>query len=195
MNKNRNYFLSDAEFDSLFNDEIRALSYVHWTPIEVAYKALDWLDVKSTDKVLDIGSGVGKFCIIAGHASRAQFTGVELRKSFIEVASDMAKKLGIENVSFINADINTINFKDYDAFYYYNPFCEMLSEKVLIDNQITYSRESHRAYEDYVYDQLQQLPKGTKIVTYCSPQFIMPPDYDLSELYFEGTLSLWVRSR
>lgn len=143
--------------------------------------------------MLDIGSGVGKFCLTAGQLSNAQFTGVELRQSFVDVSNELKQKIKSSNVNFICTDIKQIDFRDYTAFYFYNPFCEMLSEKVLIDDQVSYSRDGHRSYEDYVYDQLAQMPVGTKIVTYCSPQFIMPPDYELRELYFEGTLSLWTK--
>lgn len=188
-------FSADSNFDRQYPDQIRALSYVHWTPIEVALKALDWLDLKGNDHVLDIGSGVGKFCIVAGHSSNAQFTGVELRQEFVDISILLAQKLEVRNVQFICSDINQIDFTQHTAFYYYNPFCELLSEKVLIDNQLTFSREKHRAYEDYVFDQLNKMPLGTKMVMYCSPQFIMPPDYDLKELYFEGTLTLWERTR
>ena len=162
--------------------------------MEVALKAVEWLDLTSKDNVLDIGSGVGKFCLLGAQAVHAKFTGVELRKEFVEIASSLVTKLKLPNAHFICSDIKEINFSDYSAFYFYNPFCEMLSETVLIDEQITFSRDKHREYEDFIFEQLETLPIGTKIITYCSPQFVLPVTYNLKDLYFEGTLSLWEKT-
>lgn len=187
-------FGSDALFDSQYPVHAKELSFIHWSPMEVVLKAVDWLDVKQSTKVLDIGSGVGKFCMVGAQASNAHFFGIELRSEFVEISRSLAKKLKLKNAHFIHADVTKIDFSEYDAFYYYNPFCEMLSEKTLIDEQITFSRERHRAHEDYVLQQLERCKKGTKIVLYCSSEFALPSSYQLRDLYFDGTLSLWEKT-
>src|SRR3954452_18195742 len=55
----------DAEFDRLFPDELRDRSYLHWTPVEVAVRAAELLAPSPRGiRVLDVGAGVGKLCLI-----------------------------------------------------------------------------------------------------------------------------------
>src|SRR5436305_754412 len=58
-------FRNDKAFDQLYPEHIRKLSQLHWTPVDIASKAADFLAIPCA-RVLDIGSGVGKFCLAAG---------------------------------------------------------------------------------------------------------------------------------
>ena len=182
---------TDDQFDLIYKDEFKRFSTVHWTPIEVALLAIKWLELNEDSKVLDIGSGIGKFCTIGVLATEAHFTGVELRESLVNEAIRVKDKLGLKDVEFLNNDIKSIDFKDYKGFYYYNPFCEYLSIEENIDDSITFSQENFRQYEDYVIDQFANLSKGTKVVTYFAPHFAFPSSYELKDMFFDGTLALW----
>ena len=54
---------SDNQFNHLYPASINKLARGHWTPIEVAWKAASFLAIENGVKILDIGSGVGKFWV------------------------------------------------------------------------------------------------------------------------------------
>ncbi len=60
----QNLNVDDEEFNSIYPDDIRELSDKHWTPVAVAKTAATYLVNRPGVKVLDIGSGVRKFCVI-----------------------------------------------------------------------------------------------------------------------------------
>lgn len=188
-------YRTDSSFDAIFPKAVQKHSFIHWTPIEIFETAFDWLELKESSHLLDIGSGAGKFCALAGMRSKAQFTGVEMRPDLVQVARKTARKLHLSNVSFIEADVTTIDFSSFTHFYYYNPFCEFLAEFDHIDDRISFDAEAFRKYEDYVIDQFELQPIGTRIVTYCSESFTFPASYELRDLLYDGKLALWVKTK
>ena len=82
--------LTDLEFDRVYPSWVRRLSDMHWTPVEVARRAAALLAVDPTTRVLDVGSGVGKFCLIGALTTRATFVGIEQRENLVTVARDTA---------------------------------------------------------------------------------------------------------
>jgi 16S rRNA A1518/A1519 N6-dimethyltransferase RsmA/KsgA/DIM1 with predicted DNA glycosylase/AP lyase activity len=184
---------NDKAFEEVLKKSVQGHSYIHWTPVDVIKSAVDWLGTGSKNKVLDIGSGVGKFCLIGAMNSRAHFTGVETRQNLVEEANHLKKELDLSNVDFIHSDITEVDFKEFTSFYFYNPFCEHMAVSGGIDEQITFDEEAFYKYQDYVADQLIKTPKGTKLVKYCSPDFDISMDFDLTDMYFEGLLQLWVK--
>jgi len=183
----------DTAFENVLSKSVQGHSYIHWTPIEVIQMAVHWLGTESQNKILDIGSGVGKFCIIGGMNSRAHFTGVEKRKNLVEQANKLRSDLALTNVQFIHSDITKIDFSDFTSFYFYNPFCEHMALSGGIDDQIQFDEDAFYAYQDFVEEQLKRTPKGTKLVKYCSPDFDISMDFDLADMYFEGQLQLWIK--
>ena len=63
----KNWFASDKIFNSLYPKPIQEVAEKHWTPLEVAKKAAAFLATSPDVKILDIGSGSGKFCLTAAH--------------------------------------------------------------------------------------------------------------------------------
>lgn len=183
----------DTAFENALKKTVQGHSYIHWTPIEVIKTAVDWLGTESDNMILDIGSGVGKFCIIGAMNSRAHFIGVETRENLVEEAIHLKKELKLENVDFIHSDIKEIDFKEFTSFYFYNPFCEHMALHSGIDEQIQFNEDAFYKYQDFVSDQLKQTSKGTKIVKYCSSDFDISTDFDLQDMYFEGLLQLWIK--
>ena len=184
---------TDAVFDAALKKSVQGHSYIHWTPIEVILAAVDWLGTDSDNRILDIGSGVGKFCIIGAINSSAHFTGIEIRENLVNQANALKTKLKLTNAEFIHADIKEIDFKHYTSFYFYNPFCEHMAVSGSIDTQIQFDEDAYYRYQDFVIDQLKKTPKGTKLVKYCSHELDVSMDFDLHDMYFEGLLQLWVK--
>lgn len=163
--------------------------------MEIIETAVDWLQLDANAHVLDIGSGAGKFCVVAANRSKARFTGVEMRKDLVRSANALKNRVGVNAVNFLQADITRIDFKEFTHFYYYNPFCEYIAEFDRIDDTIQYDPDSFRRLEDYVIDQFAQLPKGTRVVTYCSETFPFPASFELKDLLYDGKLALWVKTK
>ena len=132
-----NIDIEDHLFNTLYPLRIKKLSERHWTSVEVAKLAADYLVDKPNCKVLDIGSGAGKFCLIGAASTKGRFYGVEQRESLVKLSQRIAKKHNVNNVEFIHSNIKEISFSDYDAFYFYNPFYENIDDSLLIDNKIT----------------------------------------------------------
>src|SRR5688572_12578412 len=114
-----NINIEDSEFNTLYPDEIKELSKRYWTPVEVARAAAEFLVDKPNRKVLDIGSGAGKFCLVGATATNGKFYGVEQRKSLVDLSKKIAEDHNIKNVGFIHSNITQIPFSDFEAFYFY----------------------------------------------------------------------------
>src|SRR5437867_10873273 len=145
------WFENDSAFNELYPESIQQMARRHWTPLQVAKKASAFLRTKPGDKILDIGSGVGKFCLIAGFFNPdIQLTGVEQRHYLAEQANEVLQKLQLKNVHFINSNITTISFRNFDHFYYYNSFYEHIAGAEKIDEDLPYSVELFEEYSYYL---------------------------------------------
>lgn len=191
--------LRDDEFDSIYPPEVRALSRVHWTPAAIARRAAKFLVTKPGTKVLDIGCGPGKFCIVGALSTPGQFTGVEQRENLVQVARTVLFKAKIWNARIMQANITEVDFSRYDAFYLFNPFMENLLDHERIDDAFELSDALYRRYTDYVARQLAVAPLGTRIATYCNSEVpvgyssietLQPDHFDLPD-----TLRFWKKCR
>jgi hypothetical protein len=186
-------FSTDAAFDSIYPKHFELMSQNHWTPLAVARKAASLLDIKGA-KVLDIGSGIGKFCLIGGHLNPdCTFFGIEQRQELVHCADNAKDDLGLENVHFIHANMTQVNFQEFDHFYFYNSFYENIDQLNAIDNNIETSFSLYTYYTLYLRTVLNQMPSGTRVVTYQSEGEVIPSTYKLAEHSFNTLLRLWVR--
>ena len=77
------FFNDDLHFNQLFPKNIQAKAARHWTPLEVAKTAADFLAPHNDVHVLDIGSGIGKFCLAAAyHKPKDVFLCCRAKKAF-----------------------------------------------------------------------------------------------------------------
>jgi len=90
-------------------------------------RAAEWLDELDIRKVMDIGSGVGKFCVVAALAGNAHYVGIEQRARLVAAARGLARTFGVaDRVEFIHGNFDEKFVPDADAFYFYNSFGENL---------------------------------------------------------------------
>lgn len=189
-----NWFSSDAQFNQLYPASIQLLAQRHWTPLVVARKAASFLAAESNVKILDIGSGVGKFCLAAAHYKpKAFYYGIEQRKRLVNHAESAKEILRLENVSFINRNFTQIDFRNYDHFYFYNAFYENLAGTDKIDNSIDYSRELYNYYNRYLYKQLEQKPSGTRVASFHSLEDEIPQGYHIAGSEMNDLLKFWIK--
>lgn len=187
----QNIDIEDDKFNELYPVRIKRLSKRHWTPVVIAKIAADYLVDKPNQKILDIGAGVGKFCLVGAATTKGIFYGVEQRASLTKLSKKIAEKHNINNVEFIHSNITEISFSDYDAFYFYNSFFENIDTSCPIDKKILPKNELFLTYSNYVRDQLNKTPKNTRLVTYWSTWEEIPESFDLKDTACDGLLNFW----
>ena len=173
-------------FNDLYPPVIQTLDHYHWTPVTIARRAAQWLACKAGVKVLDIGSGAGKFCLAAArYMPLAHYYGIEQRGWLVDHAEAARKKLELSNVTFMHGNFTQLSLREYDHFYFYNSFYENLTGTNKIDDSIDYSSGLYDYYSWYLYRQLQQKPRGTRLCTLCSDENEIPPDFQVvhSDMY------------
>jgi len=184
--------LKDDEFDKIYPSDIRLLSQRHFTPIEVAKKAAVWLnDFEEPRKILDVGCGVGKFCFVAGSLTQHNFTGVDYREKYIHLCKRINKNFGLKNINFLHQNILDVNFKDFNAFYFFNSFLEQIDETAKLDQDYETSPLLYNIYENHLRNQFLSMPAGTAIITYHALSTQIPQNYQLVKSCFGGLLKLW----
>lgn len=188
------WFSSDSQFHELFPESVQALARSHWTPLSVAQKAANFLAADKGSRVLDIGSGIGKFCLAAAYYKpNAFYYGVEQRLDLVTYADNARQILGFKNVSFIHGNLMQLDFKNYDHFYFYNAFYENLVHTEKIDNNLTYSIEIYNQYNRFLYKQLDKKLSGTRIAVYHGMEDILPPGYLEGGSEMDDLLKYWVK--
>jgi SAM-dependent methyltransferase len=194
LKQNEKYFHSDAHFNQLYPHEAQLMAAQHFTPLHVTRHVIDFLAAEHGARILDIGSGAGKFCLVAAaYAPPAFIFGVEQRVNLVAHALNAKKQLGLDNVSFIEGNFIQLDLRQYDHFYFYNSFYENLNNFDRIDETIVYSEELYASYVRSLHHQLKLMPKGTKIATYHSFTAEIPKEYKLVETTENGELKFWVR--
>ncbi len=188
------YFASDLQFHKLYPDSLLHQANMHWTPLHVARKAAAFLAVGDNPRILDIGSGAGKFCITAAYYyPGAAYTGIEQREDLIAAANKARDLLRLQQVEFICGNLLQLDLSGYDHFYFFNAFFENLEESFRIDQSVPYSRELYAKYNRYLFRQLQDKPAGTRLVTYHSTETEIPGDYHEVGDAEEGLLKCWMK--
>lgn len=183
--------VEDEEFDTIFPAQIRTLSAAHFTPIEESIAASRFLAGIPEAKVLDIGSGAGKFCMIGAACTTGHFTGVEQRGNLCAISEQIAADYHLSNVRFIHSNITDIAFEDYNAFYFFNPFYEHIFRNGGIDEAITLDKNLYTHYVAYVKEQLGNMPEGTRLVTFHTHAEQIPDTYLARSVSEDERLVMW----
>ncbi|MDZ4727138.1 MAG: methyltransferase domain-containing protein [Leptospira sp.] len=169
--------ISDGEFDKLYPPYFQEISSVQWSPIHICKLVLDLFNLKEEDQLLDVGSGVGKFCFIAAILTKANVTGVEKRKELVQVSNGILKQSKLKNLNFIHKRMEDLDWNQFSCLYFYNPFYENISPHHRIDDEIPEGIKKFSENLNVTKQKLSDLKKGTKIVTYHSFGGKMPSSY------------------
>ena len=181
----------DRQFDRLFPDELRHLSSTHWTPVSAAVRAASLLCATKNTRVLDVGAGVGKVCAIGALSGEGMWVGVEHHAPLVRTAEDLARSLGVsKRTTFLQADAFSIDWNEFDALYFYNPFeLQLFGGSGATDpSEIQIARVQQR---------LAALPSCTRVLTLHGFGGAMPGSFEL--LYHEVMpgvgleLAMWIQ--
>lgn len=194
--------LDTSDEDEIFDDQLprkmQIKSSVHFTPVTVARRAARLLAPRPGMRVLDVGAGPGKFCVVAAaEVPACTFVGVELRPHLVRVARRLAERMSVTNATFLAGDALELDWSEYDAFYFYNPFAEQLNgEMFALDSKLELMPSKFLRYVTVTRERLARARVGTRVVTYHSYGAPAPTGYDLVETCRAGSdrLELWIRN-
>jgi len=185
--------MDDDDFDALLPASARRFARVYWTRVAEARRVAELLVTHGARRVLDIGSGVGKFCIVAAaRAPAIQFDGVEHRPKLVETGQSLLPALGLPNVSFAHGDATSVSWEAADALYVFNPFAENRMPRAdQFDQEVELSRTRHIADIRRMSHRLARQPDGALLVTYHGLGGPIPGAYQ--PVHVEAMSSGWMR--
>lgn len=190
----------DKAFDNYYPPRVRRVSRRYWTPVSVAETAARWLvEANPTGRVIDVGSGAGKFCIVGALCTSGTFVGVEQRMWLVRAATSAAEAAGVaQRVSFRHERATADFLSTFSAFYLFNPFEENLyGAQDRLDATVELSRDRHDADIQLVERVLAASPEGTRVVTYHGFGGRLPGGFEIERSLPAGSdsIRLWVRRR
>lgn len=185
--------VSDAEFDQVFPEELRDRSHLHWTPVAIAMRAAELLAPSPDVRVLDIGAGVGKVCLIGALVTGATWWGIEQDAVQVSAAHHAAWALDVTSrTRFLHADGSRLSWDGFDAFYFYNPFSTLM----LAPHASPFVRYATiQSTLRRVERQLAATRAGTRVVTFYGFGGQLPAGFTRISREPAGgdALELWVR--
>ena len=122
------------------------------------------------------------------------FYGVEQRKDLLDCAIEAEYNLNLNNLSFIYGNFTQLDFTQFDHFYFYNSFQENIEGTEKIDYKIQHSLSLYNYYNSYLFNQLEKMPVGTRVVTYHTWDDQMPSGYHIVNSEFDKLLKFWMRA-
>lgn len=185
--------LTEENFNNSLPDYLQNRSKRFFTSFDIAQTATEWLTEDGKKNILDIGAGVGKFCMVGAKFSDSFFCGIEYRASLSKIANELIIKFDIPNAIVQNGNVTEIDFKNFDAFYLYNPFFENLIPSLRLNNEVPLAAPLYRYYFNYTEEQLDKTNSETRLVTYHGNNFEVPASFKKLKESKDGTLKLWIK--
>jgi SAM-dependent methyltransferase len=187
--------ISDEDWDHCYPWEYAQLSKVHWSPVAVARRAAQLLSRGPGSRILDLGSGVGKFCVVAALTAPGVFIGVERRVDLVDLARKSAQQARAWNARFILATVDDVDWYRFDGFYLYNPFAEVGWPSPLSGTSQAANME-YRRLVTLTEERLLLAPRGSRVVTYHGFGGVIPRCFRLIVQEPSGTdfIEFWEKS-
>jgi predicted RNA methylase len=156
----------DAQFDAFIPVQQRAVSEEYWTPLRVAARAAEWFDQFGARLVVDVGSGVGKFCVAVALCGRFECIGLEQRPRFVAAARRLAEVFEVaDRVRFVQTSDGA--WPPADAYYLFNPFGENLcAREDQLDASVELTAARYRREVAQAEQFLARAQAGTLLLTY-----------------------------
>jgi predicted RNA methylase len=188
----------DRIFDELFPEPVRRVSARFWTPITIARKAARIL-AQGKGPVLDVGAGVGKFCLLGALTTDAEFHGLEHREDLVAIANGVAKALGLaDRVRVFLGTLENVEWSAYQNYYFCNPFEEnIFPDARRYDDRVELSKTRFQEDTARVERELDAAPLGTRVVTFHGLGAKVPATYRRVEEETRGNplLHSWIKMK
>ncbi len=144
-------FIQPMNFEEAGTDS-QIAQYYHASHDKVIRMAIEYVlahNCKVTG-FFDYGCGKGWVLYMASKYGFSHLGGVELSKKIVDIAQRNMIKLGIDNIDIICGDArNCHDIDDYDVFYFYNPFPEVVMEPVVKNIQDSQQRNCRKIFIIY----------------------------------------------
>jgi SAM-dependent methyltransferase len=184
---------TDELLDSLLPKELRIHADQHFAGVYAIQLASEFLVKNQTSPhILDIGSGTGKFSLLGALLHKtAQFTGVEYRPSFVQIAKDIAVQFDTPNVHFQCQNILFHSFENYNGFFMFNPFLEHRNTMARMND---FDDEPNQAtdYVAHVHKELAHRPAGTRLVCLYVNEEQIPKNFKIVDQKMGETMRFYI---
>ena len=184
---------SDTFFDSIYPKKYQEHSARHFTPVRIALQAAKFLAKQPTDRILDVGSGSGKFCLAASMFSEAHFYGVEMRKTLITLSNRIKSKHRLKNAHFIHGDFSSVDFSRFDGIYFFNSFHAFYDPSCILDETSHVSVETYQRFHELLRAKLNECRPGTRLVTYYTFKNKIPSSFRFIKANKSGLLKFYMK--
>lgn len=180
----------DLELDRHLPPALRSVSSLFWTAAPVIERGVGWLDELGVGDVVDLGSGVGKWCVGAALLARTprRYVGLEHRSELVAIANQLAEGMGVaDRVTFHGGEISELLAKPgpipglaaSPAFYLFNPFGENVApDAERLDAAVELSEARYHRDVAVMEDLLAIAPSGTWVLVYNGFGGRMPSGYE-----------------
>jgi hypothetical protein len=173
--------LDDEMFDQQLTHYERERSRQYWTPVAVAARVATAFAAQGAKKILDVGCGPGKFCVVAGCLRpELELHGIEQRPRLVRLGLRVARQFGAHNVCLSTGDATQVSWREYDGLYFFNPFAEnTYDHDDRFDNDVNLSTMRFGAELLRAESLLASARVGTVVVTYHGLGGAIPSSYEL----------------
>lgn len=165
------YFLQSPYRISKEYNQIHGIEPIHnygetWASSACKLKKICGLTHK--DILVELGSGTGRFCFWVNKVIGCRVVGIELISQFVDIAKKIQQQLHIDELKFIKADIQDMDYSFASVIYFYGTSFDADTIERLIEK-------------------FQTLPQGAKIITVSFPlnhytvaaQFVLIKEFSL----------------
>jgi len=185
--------VSDDEFDALYRDDLRPRARSHGSPMEVILRAGQLLEPATGERILDVGSGVGKVCLVGALSFPGTWFGIEHDRAQVTAANELSRRLGVADwTCFIRGDLDSIEWWHFDGIYLYNPPGSVLVER---HADPRHAPAEAAAIVERIVVGLGRARPGVRVVTYDGFGGAMPAGYEqvTSEQIHGGDLRMYTK--
>jgi SAM-dependent methyltransferase len=188
--------VADEDWDVAYPRLYGHLSSVNWSPVSVARRAAELLSKGSASRILDVGAGVGKFCVVAALTAPGVFVGVERFGTMVRVARTIAQRALVSRARFVHGHIEDIDWTSFDGFYLFNPFVERWCSPFQTIGPTASAGDECRQLVSFTEQRLALTRSGARVVTYHGFGGEMPSCFRLTLKEPIGTdfLECWERA-
>ena len=104
---------SGADLSDLRVEDLRGLDQLHAGSVEATEHLLDLLDLSTSSRLLDVGSGVGGPARLAAERHGCRVSGVDLSPDFVELARSLTARFSLAGqATFVLGSATTLPWSD-----------------------------------------------------------------------------------